>query len=69
VSVLDGELRVVANIAGSVPEYGDDGKLRPMRHTEDTFLHPHDLLVDKEESIYVAQFASGNTYPIKLERV
>jgi hypothetical protein len=69
VSVLDGELRVVANIAGSVPEYGDDGKLRPMRHTEDTFLHPHDLLVDKEDSIYVAQFASGNTYPIKLERV
>jgi hypothetical protein len=69
VSVLDGELRVVANIAGSVPEYGDDGKLRPMRHTEETFLHPHDLLVDKEESIYVAQFASGNTYPIKLERV
>jgi hypothetical protein len=69
VSVLDGELRVVANIAGSVPEYGDDGKLRPMRHTEDTFLHPHDLLVDREESIYVAQFDSGNTYPIKLERV
>ena len=69
VSVLDGELRVVANIAGSAPEYGDDGKLRPMRHTEDTFLHPHDLLVDSEDSIYVAQFASGNTYPIKLERV
>ena len=69
ISILDAKLRVVANIAGSAPEYGDDGKLRPMRHTEDTFLHPHDLLVDKDESIYVAQFASGNTYPIKLERV
>ncbi len=69
ISILDAKLRVVANIAGSTPEYGDDGKLRPMRHTEDTFLHPHDLLVDKDESIYVAQFASGNTYPIKLERV
>lgn len=69
ISILDSKLRVIANVAGSAPEYGDDGKLRPMRHTEDTFLHPHDLLVDKDESIYVAQFASGNTYPIKLERV
>ncbi len=69
ISILDSKLRVIANVAGSAPEYGDDGKLRPMRHTEDTFLHPHDLLVDSEESIYVAQFASGNTYPLKLERI
>jgi peptidylamidoglycolate lyase len=33
------------------------------------FVHPHDLIVDREESLYVVQFASGNTYPIKLERV
>lgn len=69
VSVLDEQLRVVSNIAGSAPEYDDDGKLRPMRHTEDVFLHPHDLIVDDEDSLYVAQFASGATYPIKLERV
>ena len=69
VSVLDDELRVLSNIAGSAPEYGEDGKLRPMRHTADVFVHPHDLIVDDEDSIYVAQFASGATYPIKLERV
>ena len=69
VSVLDEKLRVIANIAGTAPEYGADGKIRPMRHTEDLFLHPHDLVVDGEESLYVAQFASGETYPIKLERV
>jgi hypothetical protein len=40
-----------------------------MRHREDTFLHPHDLLVDTDESLYVAQFASGKTYPLKLERI
>jgi peptidylamidoglycolate lyase len=69
VSILDEKLRVISNVAGSTPEYGDDGKLRPMRHVEDVFVHPHDLIVDEEDSIYVAQFASGETYPVKLERV
>ena len=40
-----------------------------MRHQEVVFIHPHDLLVDEDESLYVAQFASNRTYPIKLERV
>lgn len=68
-SILDDKLRVISNVAGSAPEYDEAGKLRPMRHTEDVFLHPHDLTVDDDGSIYVAQFASGNTYPVKLERV
>ncbi|MBC7365197.1 MAG: 6-bladed beta-propeller [Undibacterium sp.] len=68
-SVLDADLRVVSNIAGTAPIYDDAGKLQPMRHQEDVFIHPHDLLVDTDESIYVAQFASGKTYPIKLERI
>ena len=69
VSVLDAELRVVSNVGGSAPEYDDAGVLRPMRNTSAVFLHPHDLVVDDEGSLYVAQFASGNTYPVKLERV
>jgi hypothetical protein len=69
VSVLDANLRVVSNIAGTAPAYRDDGTLQPMRHSEDVFIHPHDLIVDGEGSIYVAQFASKQTYPIKLERV
>lgn len=69
VSILDDRFRVLSNIAGSAPEYRDDGKLQAMRHTEDVFIHPHDLIVDDDDSIYVAQFASGSTYPIKLERV
>ena len=68
-SVLDTNLRVVSNIAGSAPIYDDADKLQPMRHQEDIFLHPHDLLIDTDESIYVAQFASGKTYPLKLERI
>ena len=69
VSILNEKLRVISNIAGSAPEYDDAGALRPMKHTADVFLHPHDLTVDREGSIYVAQFASNNTYPVKLERV
>ena len=68
-SVLDANLRVISNVAGTAPVYGDDGKLQPMRHAEDVFLHPHDVLADDDGSLYVAQFASGQTYPIKLERV
>jgi peptidylamidoglycolate lyase len=69
VSVLDENLRVIANLAGTPPEYDDAGKLRPMAHREEVFLHPHDLTVDREGSLYVAQYASNRTYPIKLERV
>lgn len=69
VSVLDSALRVVSNVGGTPPEYGTDGVLRPMAHSEEVFRHPHDLAVDPEGSLYVAQFASGRTHPIKLERV
>ena len=69
VSVLDADLRVVSNVGGSPPEYGPDGELRAMTHVGEIFMHPHDLVVDAQGSLYVAQFASQQTYPIKLERV
>ena len=68
-SVLDTDLRVVANVAGTPPVYDATGTLQPMRHQEEVFLHPHDLLVDDDSSLYVAQFSSNQTYPLKLERV
>ena len=69
VSVLDAKLRVIANIGGTAPIYDDAGRLQPMRHQEDVFLHPHDLLVDADGSLYVAQYSSNQTYPLKFERV
>jgi peptidylamidoglycolate lyase len=69
VSVLDSDFKVISNIGGSQPEYDDAGKLRKIKSTSDTFIHPHDLTIGKDGSLYVAQFLSGNTYPIKLERV
>ncbi|YCM42613.1 hypothetical protein V2O64_14975 [Verrucomicrobiaceae bacterium 227] len=69
VTVLDKSFKAIANIGGTAPIYHDDGSLQKMKQAGDIFRHPHDLVVDREGSIYVAQFASGNTYPIKLERV
>lgn len=68
-SILDQNLRVVSNIAGSAPVYDSSDKLLPMKHTADVFLHPHDVLANPDGSLIVAQFASGKTYPIKLERI
>ena len=69
VSIIDENFKVVSNIAGSAPAYDDQGILQKMKSTSDLFLHPHDLTIGKDGSIYVAQFFSGNTYPIRLERI
>ena len=36
---------------------------------ETVFIHPHGIWADEEENVYVAQWNSKNTYPVKLERV
>lgn len=69
ISVLDADLRIVSNLAGSAPQYDNTGRLQPMHHTENIFIHPHDLIHDHDGNLYVAQFASNQTYPIKLERI
>ncbi|MBC8351577.1 MAG: 6-bladed beta-propeller [Planctomycetes bacterium] len=65
VSVLDRDYRIVSNIGATAPNYVD-GKLQPMHEQGGLFQHPHDLVVTADGAIYVPQFASGNTYPIKL---
>ncbi|MBD2701038.1 6-bladed beta-propeller [Spirosoma sp. BT702] len=70
VQILDKNDRVISTPGGTVPTYQGD-KLSEQRKdlTQNAFLHPHDVLVDEDDSIYVAQWASKKTYPIKLERV
>lgn len=67
VTILDKHNKVVSNVGGSEPTYVN-GELQPMHQTDKIFAHPHDVCVDKDENIYVAQWASGKVYPYKLTR-
>jgi peptidylamidoglycolate lyase len=40
-----------------------------MYQTIKAFQYPHDVCIDDEENMYVAQWNSGKTYPYKLEPV
>ena len=68
VTILDKQNRVVSNLAGSAPTYNG---LTPneMYQTIKAFQYPHDVCIDDEENLYVAQWNSGKTYPYKLEPV
>ncbi|WP_026260677.1 twin-arginine translocation signal domain-containing protein [Spirosoma luteum] len=70
ITILDKNDKVISTPGGTEPVY-QNGKLAEQRKDMDNspFLHPHDVLVDGDESVYVAQWASKKTYPIKLERV
>ncbi|MDP4149830.1 MAG: 6-bladed beta-propeller [Bacteroidota bacterium] len=68
VTILDKDNKVVSNIGGSEPQYSD-GQLQPMRQTDKIFVHPHDVCVDRDDNLYVAQWSSGKVYPYKLKKV
>jgi peptidylamidoglycolate lyase len=68
VTILDKHNRVVSNIGGTAPIYSD-GKLMPMAQGEKILANPHDVCVDDDENLYVAQWASGKVYPYKFTRV
>jgi len=64
--ILDGKDQVVSAVGGEQPVY-NDGKLQPLQVFNYTFNHPHDAYVDATGALYVAQWWSNQTYPIKLE--
>jgi peptidylamidoglycolate lyase len=68
ISILDPDRKIVSNLAAPAPVY-TDGKLGLLGADTKLFTFPHGILLDDEESIYIAQWNSGRTYPIKLERV
>ncbi|MEL7269394.1 MAG: 6-bladed beta-propeller [Bacteroidota bacterium] len=68
ISILDENNTLVSAPGGSTPKYENE-TLRPMHQTLRVFRHPHDVCVDEDENLYVAQWNSWGTYPIKLYRV
>jgi len=70
VQIVDKNNKVVSTPGGSAPIYsGDNLNIQKKEDPSNVFMHPHDVYVDSDESIYIAQWASKKTYPIKLERV
>jgi hypothetical protein len=67
-TILDKDNKVVSNLGGTEPVY-TDGVLQPMAQAEKIFLNPHDVCIDDDENLYVAQWASGKVYPYKFTRV
>lgn len=68
VTILDKNNKVVSNIGGTEPVY-TNGVLQPMAQADKIFRNPHDVCVDDDENLYVAQWASGKVYPYKFTRV
>jgi peptidylamidoglycolate lyase len=68
VCILDKNNRVISAPGASTPRY-EETLLQPLYQTIKAFKHPHDVLVDTDDSIYVTQWNSGNVYPTKLTRV
>ena len=65
VIILNKENQVVSVLCGSEAVYEND-KPKPFYQTIKLFKHPHDVLVDDEENLYVCQWSSGKVYPYKF---
>ena len=68
ISILNENNQLISAPGGCKPKYHGE-QLSPMYQTLKVFQHPHDVCVDEDENLYVAQWNSGKTYPIKLYRV
>ena len=68
ITILDKDFKVVSNLAGTEPVY-NNGALAEMQQSSPVFKYPHDVCIDDEQNIYVAQWNSGNVYPYKLKPV
>lgn len=66
--IMDENNKVVSCPGATSPEY-QQGKLTELYQSIRLFQYPHDVCVDEDDNIYVAQWNSGQTYPIKLMRV
>jgi len=68
VLIMNENNEVVSCPGATAPSYRNK-ELDELYQTVRLFQHPHDVCIDNDENMYVAQWNSGQTYPIKLTRV
>ena len=68
VSILDEHDTLISAPGACKPIY-KNGQLSKMYQTTKVFHHPHDVCVDDDHNLYVAQWNAGRSYPIKMIRV
>lgn len=68
VTILDKNNKVVSNPGGTEPTYTNN-QLSEMYQSSRVFQYPHDVCIDEDENLYVAQWNSGHVYPYKLTPV
>ncbi len=67
ISILNEDNDLVSAPGGSDPQYLK-GSPRKARQTIKLFHHPHDVCIDEDENLYIPQWNSFGSYPIKLIR-
>lgn len=68
VLIMNEKNEVISCPGATAPSYNNN-KLDELYQTIRLFQHPHDVCIDDDENMYVAQWNSGKTYPIKLTRI
>jgi len=66
--IMNKNHEVVSCPGATAPAYKNE-QLQELYQTVRLFQYPHDVCIDDDENMYVAQWNSGKTYPIKLTRV
>jgi len=67
-AVLNKNNKVVSFPGGSAPSYVDKTLIKP-KYDQVSFRNPHDVCIDDDWNLYVPQWNSGKTYPVKLTRI
>lgn len=68
VIILDKENKIISAPGGQETDF-INGAVAEIRYDGRSFMNPHDVCVDRDENLYIPQWFSGNTYPVKLERI
>ena len=68
VVILDKNNNIISAPGADETDLHSSG-LASLQYDGRTFMNPHDVCIDEDESLYVPQWFSGNSYPVKLDRI